>query len=301
MLSQRLFFGALMIAALLGLLYVDHHFAGPLQLGPRAIRHEGLVVALVLAVLAVMGTVEMGRLAEAAGHAPLRLWAAMSNYLVLMLLYFSHNGLLAPAIDSGPGGLTLAWLIVTFLGTAILIAARERVQRSISDLAVSLLIVVYLGLMPTFLLRIRMEGSVGLLLFFVASVKCCDIGAYFTGRYLGRHKLIPWLSPGKTIEGLVGGVMFSGLVALGLARLGLTDIPMSHSESVSLPPVSAFAFGAVIGLIGQGGDLLESLFKRDAEAKDSSSALPAFGGVLDILDSLLPAAPLAYAYLIQWR
>jgi phosphatidate cytidylyltransferase len=118
-------------------------------------------------------------------------------------------------------------------------------------------------------------------------VKSTDIGAYFGGRALGRHKLIPWLSPGKTWEGLVCGVLTAGLVGALLAR-------WIHLPTFPLPWWKGFVFGMVIGGIGQLGDLLESLMKRDAEVKDSGKLIPGFGGVLDVIDSPLLAAPFAY-------
>ena len=118
-------------------------------------------------------------------------------------------------------------------------------------------------------------------------VKFTDIGAFFGGKALGRRKLIPWLSPGKTWEGLVCGVLTAGLMgALLSVRI---DPPM-----YPLPWWKGFIFGVVIGGIGQLGDLLESLMKRDAEVKDSGKLIPGFGGVLDVIDSPLLAAPFAY-------
>ena len=109
-------------------------------------------------------------------------------------------------------------------------------------------------------------------------VKFTDIGAYFGGRAFGKHKLIFWLSPGKTWEGLFFGLLTAGLVGVPFAALGLP----AH-----VPWWKGFIFGVVIGGIGQLGDLLESLMKRDAEVKDSRQLVPGFGGILDIIDSPL--------------
>ena len=113
--------------------------------------------------------------------------------------------------------------------------------------------------------------------------KFTDIGAYFGGRALGRHKLIPWLSPAKTWEGLLAGVITAGLVGMACAP-----------QVSNLSWQKAFVFGAIIGGVGQLGDLLESLMKRDAEVKDSGTLIPGFGGILDVIDSPLLAAPFAY-------
>jgi phosphatidate cytidylyltransferase len=118
-------------------------------------------------------------------------------------------------------------------------------------------------------------------------VKFADIGAYFGGRLLGRHKLIAWLSPGKTWEGLFCGLATSALVGLACSIIW-------HSQLSTLTWGKALLFGAIIGAVGQAGDLLESLMKRDAQVKDSGNIIPGFGGLLDVIDSPLLAAPAAY-------
>src|SRR5262249_23507982 len=120
----------------------------------------------------------------------------------------------------------------------------------------------------------------------------CDIGAYFTGKAIGRHKLIPWLSPGKTWEGLFGGIAAAALVAAGAAALYRHCL---GTNGIGLMPCGYAAFvGALFAIAGQAGDLLESVLKRDAGVKDSGQALPGMGGVLDVLDSILLTAPLAF-------
>ena len=121
-------------------------------------------------------------------------------------------------------------------------------------------------------------------------MKSTDIGAYFGGRALGRHKMIPWLSPGTTWEGLFFGVLTAGGVAAAMGH----SLP---GHGMAMAPWQGFVFGAIIGAIGQVGDLLESLMKRDAEVKDSGRLIPGFGGVLDVIDSPLFAAPFAYLLL----
>ena len=105
---------------------------------------------------------------------------------------------------------------------------------------------------------------------------------------MGRRKLIPWLSPGKTWEGLFFGLLTAAAIGALLAT------QMDVRRGYSLPWWKGALFGAIIGGIGQAGDLLESLMKRDAEVKDSGSLIPGFGGVLDVIDSPLLAAPFAY-------
>ena len=129
------------------------------------------------------------------------------------------------------------------------------------------------------------------LLFFILATKCSDIGAYSLGSLIGRHKMIPIVSPGKTWEGFVGAILLSTAAAMvmahywGAARLG----GMTLGHAAVLGPL--LAVGAVIG------DLVESVFKRDSGVKDSGSFFPGIGGILDLLDSLLFNAPLMFLYL----
>ena len=162
----------------------------------------------------------------------------------------------------------------------------------------AVLVSVYLGVLPSYLVQLRVPGiaenreNVGrgtaalALVIFVP--KCCDIGAYFTGRFLGRHLMSPVLSPKKTWEGAAGGVLVAIIASIGIDRLR--------------PTVAGGIFGAaVLGLAlavaGILGDLAESLIKRDCIQKDASHILPGFGGVLDIVDSILFAAPVGYWWL----
>jgi len=116
-------------------------------------------------------------------------------------------------------------------------------------------------------------------------IKSSDIGAWFIGRTFGKHKFSPKISPGKTWEGMGGAVGGAILAALLFAL----------SCDIMWWP-AALVFGAFFAFIGQMGDLAESMMKRDAEQKDSACKVPGFGGILDIIDSPLIAAPFAYLF-----
>jgi phosphatidate cytidylyltransferase len=139
----------------------------------------------------------------------------------------------------------------------------------------------------------------------IATVKMSDIGQYTVGRLIGRHKLAPKISPGKTWEGVAGGVVFAAVTSAYLvfwrpdmAQLR-TSLNWESARAVLL--VRATVYGALLAVAGMAGDLAESLLKRDAAMKDSSEWMPGFGGVLDLLDSLLVAAPVAYLFwAIRW-
>lgn len=135
------------------------------------------------------------------------------------------------------------------------------------------------------------------LLLFIALVKVADIGAYAVGMCFGKHRLIPEISPKKTVEGLVGGYVFSVGASLifwwaarqyGNGSLGEMRYPLMH----------ALILPIILTSTGLLGDLAESLIKRSVNVKDSSSRFPGMGGLLDILDSLLFSAPFAYVYIV---
>jgi phosphatidate cytidylyltransferase len=136
-----------------------------------------------------------------------------------------------------------------------------------------------------------LAGTV-LVMFPIAVTWATDTGAYTFGRMLGRHKLIPAVSPAKTIEGAVGGLLVAILGAWVYAQFLLRPF-----AQLGLSPKGLVIFGIAIGVVGQLGDLAESLLKRDAGVKDSSKLLPGHGGILDRFDSLLFVLPVAYLLL----
>lgn len=129
--------------------------------------------------------------------------------------------------------------------------------------------------------------------YLILVTKIADVGAYFVGRLWGKHKLAPVLSPKKTVEGAVAGFFCSWLASLAMYALG----KKYSGGSFDLNFVEASCLGMIFGIIGQVGDLAESLLKRDAVVKDSNR-LPGLGGVLDMVDSLLLTAPTLYFFLI---
>ena len=144
---------------------------------------------------------------------------------------------------------------------------------------------VYIPLFLSFLVLIRFSpDGIAWLFWPLLIVFAGDTGAFYAGTYLGRHKLCPWVSPKKTIEGSLGGLAANVAVALGYKALLLPD----------LATVPCILFALIIGVAGQVGDLFASEFKRSAGVKDSGTLLPGHGGFLDRLDALLFASPLAY-------
>jgi phosphatidate cytidylyltransferase len=170
----------------------------------------------------------------------------------------------------------------------------EKPGLTMAKIAGTILAVAYVGLLASFTIQMRwFEGphqGILALVFLFATAKGADTGAYTLGRLAGRHKLWPKLSPHKTVEGAVGGIVFGIVAALIVTAISryLLDVP-------TLEWPVAVVYGLVVGAVAQLGDLMESMIKRDCERKDASTTVPGFGGVLDVIDSLMFAGPVAYA------
>ena len=156
----------------------------------------------------------------------------------------------------------------------------------IVDISTTLFGILYVSWFFSFLIKIRyLESGLGYLAALLLITKLGDIGAYLIGSSLGKHPLIPRISPKKTIEGALGGLFFSVLGALACRTF--LDFDYLHLVFIGLG----------LGILGQLGDLSESLLKRDCGIKDSGKIFPGMGGVLDEIDSLLFAGPVFYFYL----
>jgi phosphatidate cytidylyltransferase len=134
------------------------------------------------------------------------------------------------------------------------------------------------------------KWGAALVLCVFAGIWICDSVAFFAGKAFGKHKLFPRVSPNKSWEGAVVGFLAA---AAGFAALAHYFLPF-------LPTIHAAVLGALIGVVGQIGDLVESLLKRDAGIKDSSTIIPGHGGIFDRFDSVLFAAPVTYLYVKAW-
>ncbi len=194
----------------------------------------------------------------------------------------------------------LGWPLFAFAGVIMGAFLIQSVQfrkpgTTMASIAGSLLAITYVGLLGSFIIQLRwFDGKfhgVLPLAFLIATAKGSDTGAYTLGRIAGKHKLWPQISPNKTIEGAIGGLIagvIASLIVAAVARFALGVPTLSWS--------AAAGFGLLVGAAAQLGDLMESMIKRDCSRKDASAAVPGFGGVLDVLDSLLFAAPVAFAY-----
>lgn len=297
MLGTRVLSGLCLILVLLGVLFLDEWFAPWFPLW------------LLLSVVAMgAAAVELAGLLAAAGCRPslnsvlggvMAIVAANWMPHVAESLYASAQVTLLAAEPPQPLAV-LSWPLLTFVGVLMVSFVVQSVQfvkpgRTMVTIASTLLVVAYIGLLGSFVLQMRwLEGpyhGIVPLVMLIATAKGADTGAYAVGRVAGKHKLWPSLSPNKTIEGAIGGMLFAILFAI---LVNATACNLLRLPALNVP--ESIGFGLLVGLAAQLGDLMESMIKRDSERKDASSAVPGFGGVLDVLDSLLFAGPVAYAY-----
>jgi phosphatidate cytidylyltransferase len=196
----------------------------------------------------------------------------------------------------GAGLPTPSWLWVLGTFTAVVLttflvemATFREPGTSVPRMALTVWLAAYLGLLTSFFAQLRWlpRGAEAMALT-IAVPKIGDIGAYAMGRLIGKHRMTPVLSPKKTWEGLAGGLAAAVLAAFVINRL---------TPALAGGDQAAVGFGLTVGVAGVLGDLAESLIKRDCRQKDASQNVPGFGGILDVVDSIVFAAPVAYCWL----
>ncbi len=250
-----------------------------------AIRVESPVYFTALVAIAVvLGLIEYYALAERVGARAWRVPGLLASAAMLTGFYYGRFDLIAAA---------LAALAITDL-TIHLFTAQD-LRGAVTATAASIFGVVYVALLGGYLVAVRViESSTidrlpfKLLLLYFLIVFAGDTGAYYVGRSLGSHKLAPRISPGKTIEGAIGGLLSNVAVAVIAHYTFFPELPVTHAVLLAL----------VMGVLGQIGDLCESMLKRGAQAKDAGQVIPGHGGVLDRLDSLLFNAPVLYYFYV---
>jgi len=240
------------------------------------------VVAAVIALIAAVAVWEYEQFAKAKG----------GQMILPALFAITATEVISFFVASTYSHLTSLPLIIFFLGFLVIFALHFRQKDgAVVDLSVSSFGLLYIAVPMGMLLGILYFSSLGRwwVAYLLVVTKITDIGAYFGGNLWGRRKLAPHISPGKTVEGAICGL----LCALGASYAFHL---LSYDTSFRLTTVEWLALGVILGVVGQFGDLSESLLKRDANKKDSN-ALPGLGGVLDSIDSLLFNAPILYLYL----
>jgi len=288
MLGWRLAISAILIPVLITVFVFDHRTG--------AAAYYLLVLCLLLA---ARGVYEMTCLLRSETAVPSKWLTGVCALTIVLSGWSTHwepsaaSGMRASLEALGPAALVFSLsVLVLFLKGALVY--REP-GRSMPTLGAELLIVSYVGVLlcVTAQLRWVAGAQAGYLALgsLVIAAKSGDIGAYTLGRMFGKRKMVPRLSPGKTWMGAIGAVLGAGVGSVTWLRIA--------------PPFFGFgwqpcdwfwsaAFGMTIGVVGLLGDLCESLIKRDVGKKDSADLLPGFGGLLDLLDSVLYAGPIAY-------
>jgi phosphatidate cytidylyltransferase len=285
-LRNRLVFGVLFACLVVGAIAADLRLPG----------HWGVLV--LAAVLAVLAGREYARLARAVTPQA-RLAPVLTVALLLVAEAWAHG---QPALAGLVGDHPLAVCLIALglLWTAVQQMARIGIEGVFPNLGATMLGILYVGVPLSLVVRLScLEGSPAtggamrgglLLILFLAAVKLGDVAAYFGGRALGRHKMCPGISPGKTWEGFA--CSFVGSVGGSLLFAWLCQRFAGHSPFAGWwQPV---VWGLVLGPLGAMGDLVESCFKRAAAMKDSGASMPGFGGVLDLYDAVVLAIPVAY-------
>lgn len=274
-----------MILVFVGLVLLDAHLDGSLTGTPSPDRPQATLLLALICLLAIPAQMEMASLIQSKG-ARLFLPAAIVGSMLLASAFYW------PYFSNNPDRFLLYYMLFSIAGilTALFLfqVLASGTAGTIRNCSATFFSIFYLGFFSAFVLGIRIHEGPWALLFYIFSVKCSDTGAYTIGKLFGTHKMAPLVSPKKTWEGLAGAIGGGAIAAYGFSAL--SDI---------MSPFQAVLFGACFAVLGQLGDLAESMLKRDAECKDASSRVPGFGGILDIIDSLLLPAPIAYVIFLR--
>ena len=278
MLKLRLIFGTLMTLFFVGVVVFDGWLDGSVTSSTaddKAV--QGTIFAVLIAALIISAHLELAKLVRQKGFTVLTIVALPASILLATGWYWLGFFEIAPHI--------IFALLAAFSLFGLFIAqyVRGGTGGTLANCGVSCFSIIYLGVLSGFCVAIRVDFGLWPLLMYVFVVKAADIGAYTIGRLFGKHKFSPRISPGKTVEGMCGAVGVAMIVAVVFgAFCGIMSV------------LAAMVFGFCFAFIGQLGDLAESMIKRDTEQKDSANSVPGFGGILDVVDSPLVAAPFAY-------
>lgn len=295
MLGWRLLVSAILIPCLFGIFYLDA------REGAKAPYLLGFVI-----VVAWRGSVEMVELLWTRSFTPDRFIIPLCCVVVAASSWWGRFGWMP--ISIAPDGNTLAQVTLTYSMIILLLFlfATYRYRepgRSMETLGAELMIVSYIGVLLGVAAQLRWVAGdqAGYLVIgsLVIVVKAGDVGAYTLGRLFGRRKMVPLLSPGKTWMGGFGALVGSALGSvLWLQYATPMFTPIGQPRWLAPDVYSAGVYGLLLGVVGLVGDLCESLIKRDVGKKDSAPLFPGFGGLLDLMDSVLYAGPVAY---VLWK
>ncbi len=239
------------------------------------------VFALLASYLIGVGLFEFFTMIEAKNIFVYKYIAIIIGMLVPIIIYFQHG-------YEGYFAAEPFYIVLACLFIFILQFTRKDSSQALVSIAVTLLGLLYIAWFFSFFIKLKfLPHGTSLVAFVILVTKMGDIGAYLVGSAVGRHSLIPRISPNKTVEGTIGGLVFSVMSAMASKSF----LPFFHNAHL-------LTLGVLLGVLAQVADLAESLLKRDCSSKDSGKSLSGFGGVLDLIDSLIFTAPIFYFYMI---
>jgi len=258
------------------------------------------VFILLIALLALAGLVEFYGIAEKRGMASFKISGVIGGLLLMVGTFMNLTGHVGTSgSPARVNDFETGFLILFVLGLCV----RQFVSKSnvagITAIATTLFGLMYVPWLLNFIQKISFfpfpvgspaDAGKYFLLYFILVTKFSDMGAYAVGSLIGKHKMIPRISPAKSWEGFFGGI----LVSTGAS---VAFVYFFGAKMVGMNYLHATILGVILSIAAVIGDLIESLFKREAGVKDSGSLFPGIGGILDLLDSLLFNAPLMYLYL----
>lgn len=250
-------------------------------------------LATLVSALSAIAAWELFRIARAAGYTPMAPLGITMAAVVPLVVHAEHLGLIRVPMS--------AFAVAALLVLAASLFTRTTSEHPLGAAAVTIFGVAYTGGLLSFAYALRyFDYAVGqnagavVVAFPLALTWASDIGAYFTGRLIGGRKLMPSISPGKTVSGAIGGLIMTVIVAWLYQRYVM--IPVAR---LAFTPAVLVAVAITMGVVAQIGDLVESQLKREGHVKDSSNLLPGHGGILDRVDALLFTFPVAFV-LLKW-
>lgn len=260
-----------------------------------------------LIVIVALGQLEFYRLLDMAQIPSFRYVGTILGSILLLTTYFEVRYTNAdgyPSTNSSAGEWDLYALVFAVLLLMIRQFPQKNNDKPLATIACTLLGVFYVAFPMTFFVRLGLSwedlawnecmkghGAFHMVFFPILVAKMTDGGALFVGSAIGKHKLFPRVSPSKTWEGLIGGLVTGTLTAI-------IYVAAFHGKfgMIVIEPYVAMAAGLLLAIVGMVGDLAESLLKRAAQVKDSGMFIPGIGGTLDVIDSLIFAVPVLYVF-----
>ena len=306
MLSRRLCFGTLIVAIVLALAWLDVRIYQYGEERQIIWLPKGIVLLPVYLVCLVLLTREVLRLLNAAGLRPYppsvylgNLFIAISCWIANVIQQYNLE-VLGNATSKGgwDWASTASFTALLAVAGGVILAFAAEMRRYSHpggvtiNLAGAVFTFAYLGLLSCFMIQLHMAYGIWAILSLAVVTKMCDTGAFAFGKLFGRYRITPGLSPGKTLEGAIGGLLFA---CVG-SWFWFIVVPPYCGKEAATPCICWATFGLAVALTGMIGDLAGSLIKRDSQMKDSGHSIPGFGGMLDVLDSILMAAPIAYVF-----